>query len=1182
MTASKVEIDIYLFFPNLPQTKPDPPVFPNGRWRFFYHFYNRRDPDYYPEFDPKHPDYLDTISKYFRSPKEFSNKFKITVEGINVNKNLALLDASRNMFYRLEQEGLIPSDSDYDWRGKRTREGCCPVFPPKELNDCLTKLNENDVENTAESYGYHAKDAKRRLQDLCKFLAIPIPFENKMQGAKAVDDKTAQTNLSLRLPVRRSKSEEIRPLTLESGLTTAKGENESIQKCSLAMVKQLVDHGWLEAKTTNNNIVEELTLKKMNIKFKDDIQPTNIESYNLYGGHTESSAAGRLAHFCQEMGIMDPELIEDRKAMKDETWLYTCDINLKFKTQIDRGNMKSFETARKYQKVDMIKSRNFHTSEQFFNLHGRGIAEQRQIAEHRAKLQIIRQLYQMKFIEPECSCLHCPKHFNAYHMTEFDKQRFGFRKIGESRGKGFKSVKDDVEEVLGDYHWLDNDEMDNFIQETKNLDLVTSSTAENEIKTEVGLESGQQNKFNNRPIPKTPKISKITKNQPFKIDFKKGYKPGTTKLDLDSINFANVKTINVNTLNFLQISNNFNTKLEHKIKDICKFAVTDDPWELRNQRYQQEKKGVTLEKDGIIVHKKELTLKHEFDLDNVIYKILEMMTVSEKFVYQPEPLGLANYKIYPVDRLINKKNKESLMNEEDQKVCDLEYVIYVENKNELGKKDGDLTVIPRKEHYSNMKQKLEKVWNQFIRCKTRDLQYGFWNPVEYLEEQKIIKSSDICKKYENLIVRLESCKEGKVQVQTSFILNFRTRQKEDKSRYNHKKMKKGEEDEVQVYQEFSVKLYFAVQEYSTLIEATTSSARHTMKDQLAGDILIMDKCITRLYRAQLFDHVGMVCKGLLNKIDGNRFHRNCRDAIIFFWYIQKNSGEQSSNLDWNLEFIVELVIYVIQTRYIMLPEKAFDRTGKPNQPILEMFTVVDLVTDIFQVIATREFSDNSNCGEYLGVTLKSMRRTFEVDEHAEFDKKLRKITKNLKSIGGKSQTEVGLTDFRSTGQTITISDQCYESKTRYDCVNECHRKMRGHDWIKRDARNGWRVWMGIFFDCCGLTEDNFRKDVFENERDFHRTKEKKKHIGALNRENSGGLKNESSMKSERGVKKEAVNENGMEISGSEEATEGNQEVKQEVKQEALDNNQRETTENPRPSKIRKMNNSRSSEVIVLD
>ena len=56
----------------------------------------------------------------------------------------------------------------------------------------------------------------------------------------------------------------------------------------------------------------------------------------------------------------------------------------------------------------------------------------------------------------------------------------------------------------------------------------------------------------------------------------------------------------------------------------------------------------------------------------------------------------------------------------------------------------------------------------------------------------------------------------------------------------------------------------------------------------------------------------------------------------------------------------------------------------------------------------------------------------------------------------------------------------------------------------------------------------------------------------------------------------------MEISGSEEATEGNQEVKQEVKQEALDNNQRETTENPRPSKIRKMNNSRSSEVIVLD
>ena len=160
-----------------------------------------------------------------------------------------------------------------------------------------------------------------------------------------------------------------------------------------------------------------------------------------------------------------------------------------------------------------------------------------------------------------------------------------------------------------------------------------------------------------------------------------------------------------------------------------------------------------------------------------------MMTVSEKFVYKPEPLGLANYKIYPVDRLMNKKNKESLMNEGDEKVCDLEYVISVENKDDLGKKDGDLTVIPRKEHYSTIKQKLEKTWNSFIRCRNRDLQVGFWNPISDVEEQKVIKSKDICKKYENMIVKLESCKEGKVQVQTSFILNFRTRQKEDKSRY---------------------------------------------------------------------------------------------------------------------------------------------------------------------------------------------------------------------------------------------------------------------------------------------------------------------------------------------------------------------------------------------------------------
>ena len=121
-------------------------------------------------------------------------------------------------------------------------------------------------------HGYHAKDAKRRLQDLCKFLAIPIPFENRMQGAKAVDDKTAQTNLCLRMPNRISEPyNELRPKRYDSGLITAKGENESIQKCSLAMVEQLVLEGWLDRKTTNNNIVEELTLKKMQDKFKDEI-----------------------------------------------------------------------------------------------------------------------------------------------------------------------------------------------------------------------------------------------------------------------------------------------------------------------------------------------------------------------------------------------------------------------------------------------------------------------------------------------------------------------------------------------------------------------------------------------------------------------------------------------------------------------------------------------------------------------------------------------------------------------------------------------------------------------------------------------------------------------------------------------------------------------------------------------
>merc|ERR1712050_232787 len=131
-------------------------------------------------------------------------------------------------------------------------------------------------------------------QDLCKFLAIPIKYEQHMIGAQKVNDKTAECSLSLTLPARKSKGE-TDGMDFDTS-AVAKGEKEAVQLTSIKMVKELVLKGWVEPKNHADNAVEELNLKKMKERFKNDIQPSNVETYNIYGGHTESSAPGRLSH----------------------------------------------------------------------------------------------------------------------------------------------------------------------------------------------------------------------------------------------------------------------------------------------------------------------------------------------------------------------------------------------------------------------------------------------------------------------------------------------------------------------------------------------------------------------------------------------------------------------------------------------------------------------------------------------------------------------------------------------------------------------------------------------------------------------------------------------------------------------------------------------------------------------
>ena len=295
---------------------------------------------------------------------------------------------------------------------------------PDELDTARIKLDRKLMGETCPDFT--EKEAKRKMQDLCKFLCVPINFQNRMLGAQAVTDKTAKCELQLAMPQarrRNGKDHSTERFPIFKAEASAKGEQEAIQKCSESMVKKLVDSNWLLSKSDSVNDPD-INLKFLRNFFSGSIRPAKKDTFNIYGGHTESSAPGRLSALTTQLEILDPTMINDRIDDTEESWLFNSAINLRFVAKDVNTVRKSTIAPHK----PVQDSTNFWKpgpdgSYEIVNLWGKGIAERKEHAQHRAILEVMRQLYQKWFVEPEFSVLHDDKQF-VPQMSGYDKKRF--------------------------------------------------------------------------------------------------------------------------------------------------------------------------------------------------------------------------------------------------------------------------------------------------------------------------------------------------------------------------------------------------------------------------------------------------------------------------------------------------------------------------------------------------------------------------------------------------------------------------------------------------------------------------------------------------------------------------------------------------------------------------------------
>ena len=210
---------------------------------------------------------------------------KVECSGTRNKKSEAQLVAALQVVAELESLKLIPSPRI--------------VQRPTEQDYAWDKLEDSSLRNEMEGYG--EKEAKRRLQDLCKFLSIPIPYENMMLGSQQCTDKRAKCCLTLYMPAAPEKMKKLgnmrnlpstsgnnqnqTPINVYTSEAYAKGEQEAIQKVSLDIIRQLVADGWLLSKSEQLRIEPELNLSFMRKYFSDDIKPAYVDTFNVYGGH---------------------------------------------------------------------------------------------------------------------------------------------------------------------------------------------------------------------------------------------------------------------------------------------------------------------------------------------------------------------------------------------------------------------------------------------------------------------------------------------------------------------------------------------------------------------------------------------------------------------------------------------------------------------------------------------------------------------------------------------------------------------------------------------------------------------------------------------------------------------------------------------------------------------------------
>lgn len=186
---------------------------------------------------------------------------------------------------------------------------------------------------------------------------------------------------------------------------------------------------------------------------------------------------------------------------------------------------------------------------------------------------------------------------------------------------------------------------------------------------------------------------------------------------------------------------------------------------------------------------------------------------------------------------------------------------------------------------------------------------------------------------------------------------------------------------------------------------------------------------------------------------------NLKTAIFAIYYSRLMQTTSTSEQNINFELIVELMIYILQTRYLYF-SKATD--PQDHDRLRKFFTAKDLIADFLEILITGELDKFDKCN---GLTMTSLRKEFEKDAHFGIKEAL--SNKNLKVFSGTATKTEDKSSFIYTGQTIPLHDICYPQSFIDLDENKHGRKGHCQAWLnfRRDARWMWNL---FFLDCTGI------------------------------------------------------------------------------------------------------------------